>query len=356
MHLYVFGSNGEGQLGTPPAEIVGIPIEAPPSLPLENVKAVRSGDNHTIVQLNNRKVHGAGDNRKGQLGYRIDGKARLRGFNLLPIAADFIAATCETSAYVHIESTTGLSWISTEGTAYWGELGCGDMITSTAPNGPDETHTLSEPLPGTVVAFAAGVWHYVAILADGAVYGWGKARLGQLGNVVSDKITVPTRIADIPFLPKKVVCGKDFTYLVSDPSSGEHLLLGKDKFGISLDKPENVRGWKDIGATWHAIFVLFQDGRLTAWGKDNMWQLLPPNLPLLDKIAVGSDHILALTKDGKLISWGWGKHGNCGDLSTLKHDIKNDMLSGFWNVIELPGRVESIHAGYCTSFVVMNTG
>lgn len=354
LRLYAFGSNGEGQLGTPPAEIVDTPLEVPQSAPLESLKLSRSGDNHTLLQLGNRKVYGAGDNRKGQLGYWINGKSRLRGFQLLPIAADFIAATCETSAYIHIESTTGLSWISTEGTAHWGELGCGDLVTSTAQNGPDETHTLPEPLPGTVIDFAAGVWHYAAILADGAVYGWGKARLGQLGNTSSDRITTPAKIGDIPFKPKRVVCGKDFTYLVGDPSAGEHMVLGKDKFGISSSKPERVKGWKDIGATWHGIFVLFEDGKLLAWGKDNMWQLLPPNLPLLEKIAVGSDHVLALTKDGKLISWGWGKHGNCGNLSMIDHDIKNDMLNGFWNEIVLPGRVHSVAAGYCTSFIIVS--
>lgn len=353
-YLYVFGSNGEGQLGTAPAEIVDTPIEVPPSFPLENVRLIRAGDNHTLLQLSDRKVYGTGDNRKGQLGYWIHGKSHLSGFELLPIAADFVAATCETSAYVYIESTTGLSWISTEGTAHWGELGCGDLITSTAQNGPDETQTLADPLPGIVVDFAAGVWHYVAVLADGSVYGWGKARLGQLGTISSDKVTIPTKLEDIPFKPIKVVCGKDFTYFVGDPATGNHVLFGKDKFGISSNKPEHIKGWKDVGATWHAIFVLFEDGKLNAWGKDNMWQLLPPNLPAIEQIAIGSDHVLALTRDGKLISWGWGKHGNCGNLAHLQHEIKNDMLSGFWNEIALPGRIESIQAGYCTSFVIMS--
>jgi protein ATS1 len=187
---------------------------------------------------------------------------------------------------------------------------------------------------------------------DSSVYGWGKARLGQLGSALSGKVTTPTKIEGVPFRPTKVVCGKDFTYLVGDSREGKHHLLGKDKFNIISNMPDHVKKWKDIGATWHAIFVLFQDGTLTAWGKDNMWELLPPNLPLLDKIAVGSDHVLAVTREGKLISWGWGKHGNCGDLSNIMVEIKNDMVSGFWNEISLPGEIEMIGAGYCTSFVV----
>ena len=235
--------------------------------------------------------------------------------------------------------------IFTEGSGRWGELGreeqvdCGPLVDVTS-------------LSSTVIDFDAGVWHYVAILDDTSVYGWGKARLGQLGNKLSGKVTTPVKIENIPFKPRKVVCGADFTYLVGDPSTGEHKLLGKDKFNILSNMPINIKGWKDVGAMWHAVFVLFEDGTLTAWGKENMWKLLPPNLPLLDKIAVGSDHILAVTRDGKLISWGWGKHGNCGDLSTIQHEVKNDMVSGFWNEIDLPGEIEMVGVGFCTSFVI----
>jgi protein ATS1 len=185
--------------------------------------------------------------------------------------------------------------------------------------------------------------------------GWGKSRLDQLGAKLTahQRITKPTLIEEgLSFKPIKVVCGKEFTYLASHPSSGEHHLLGRDKFGLKSSMPAHIKGWKQIGATWNAIFVLFEDGTLTAWGKDNMWKLLPDDLPLLERIAVGSEHILALTKDRKLISWGWGKHGNCGDLTRLGSKIKHDMVSGLWNEIEIPGNIKFIGAGNCTSFVL----
>ena len=53
-----------------------------------------------------------------------------------------------------------------------------------------------------------------------------------------------------------------------------------------------------------------------------------------------------------LISWGWAKHGNCGDVSSLQQNIKHDMISGFWNEVEIPGKITKIAAGYCTSFVI----
>jgi len=342
LQLYAFGSNGEGQLGTPAAEIVNTPTRVLHFktdvclLPLDELKYIRGGDNHTLFLTKRGVIYGIGDNRKGQL-RREKSQLRIESFHILALNQSFAAATCESSAYVELVSNLPYSEVKIQGSNSWGELGSRD-------NGFE--------LPGCTVDFTAGVWHYVAIMQDGSVYGWGKARLGQLGDALTDKVTNPTEIEGIPFMPKKAVCGKDFTYLVSDPAEGKHLILGKDKFNIISNMPEHVKNWKDIGATWHAIFVLFDDGTLTAWGKENMWKLLPPNLPPLDKIAVGSDHILAVTKEGKLISWGWGKHGNCGDLSNIGVEMKNDMVSGFWNEINILGEIQTIGAGYCTSFVV----
>ncbi|EOA82751.1 alpha tubulin suppressor [Exserohilum turcicum] len=343
--LHVFGSNGEGQLGIPAAEIVDVPTKASGTPPLEEVAAIRGGDNHTLFLCKNGAVYGVGDNRKGQLA-ALGKEPRIKAFERACDSASFAAATCESSAYV-MSSESGQSCIHIEGTGQWGELG---REQQGGPKASRQQSTLS--LPGRIMNFAAGVWHYVAVLEDGSVYGWGKARLGQLGDSLTGKVTTPTKIEAIPFKPVKAVCGKDFTYLIGEPARGEHVLLGKDKFNIISGMPENIRGWKDVGATWHAIFVLFDDGTLTAWGKENMWKLLPPDLPRLSQIAVGSDHILAVTLDGELISWGWGKHGNCGDLTRIKHEIKNDMVSGFWNSIDVPGEIEMIGTGFCTSFVI----
>lgn len=350
--LYVFGSNGEGQLGegTPIADIVSKPTKLPRVPFYQEIKAIKCGDNHTLILFADNSVSGVGQNNVGQMLPDCEGPQRLTRFEKLQNNVSFFAATCESSAIIN-RVTGSSSAVLTKGRGQWGELGRGDE-SDMSEYKYSEPHFLKSSLPGTTVDFAAGVWHYVAVQNNGSVYGWGKARLGQLGETLSDKVTVPTKIEGIPFKPLRVVCGKDFTYLVGDASAGEHKILGKDKFNIISAMPPDVKDYKDIGSTWHAIFVLFEDGRLSAWGKENQWKLLPPDLPLIDSIAVGTDHILALTKEGKLISWGWAKHGNCGDLSNLQQEIKNDMISGFWNEIDLPGKITKIAAGYCTSFVI----
>ena len=338
-HLYVFGSNGEGQLGVPAEDIISKPVLAGSWPVKQDIESVSSGDNHSLILSSDGSVHFAGSTKKGQFGVEESQNGRCERFDSsLRERILLCAAACESCSY--IVDSNGQSSIVTEGTGHWGE------------SNSEEPHVLSHP----AVDFAAGGWHYVVVLSNGDVMGWGKSRLDQLGPklAVQQRVTKPTLIEEnIPFKPVKVVCGKEFTYLASDPSTGEHSLLGRDKFSLRSSMPAHIRGWKSIGATWSAIFVLFEDGSLTAWGKENMWKLLPKDLPLIERMAVGSEHVLALTNDGRLISWGWGKHGNCGDLTDLGPRVKNDMVDGFWNEIAMPGRVRFIGAGYCTSFVLV---
>jgi protein ATS1 len=356
-HLYVFGSNGEGQLGISAEEIVSAPTLAS-SWPLqETLSTVHSGDNHTLFLTPSGQIFVAGDDRKGQLGASVLETPVSKRLDIIKKSygsIHFSAATCESSAYItNVRKYGGKqeAALTTEGTSHWGELGLSGTNNTLGQNREES----QQMLPTSVVDFAAGGWHYVAILSNGDVWGWGKSRLDQLGPKLSaqQRISTPTKIEeDIPFKPVKVVCGKEFTYLASAPSEGHHYLLGRDKFSLRTSMPPHIKDWKQIGATWHAIFVLFQDGSLTAWAKDNMWRLVPDKLPHIEKMAVGSEHVLALTRDGTLISWGWGKHGNCGDLGKLGEKVENDMVDGFWSKIEIHGRIEFLGAGFCTSFVL----
>lgn len=342
--LYVFGSNGEGQLGIEAADIVQTPTLANSWPQDKSIKSICGGDNHTLIVSSTGCVYHAGNTEKRQLGPVPSRQPRIERFQKSNKTNVWLCgAACESSAYIRNEAPEmpngpNTTTILVEGASHWGEGGSTQHI-----------------LPYPIVDFAAGNWHYVAILSNGDVYGWGKSRLDQLGPNLSaqQRITEPTLLQeDVSFRPVRVVCGKEFTYLVSDPSTGEHRLLGRDKFSLRSSMPAHIKGWKQIGATWHAILVLFHDGRLTAWGKDNMWKLLPEGLPAIEQMAVGSEHVLALTKDGRLISWGWGKHGNCGNLDHLGEKVKNDMVSAIWNEIVIPRKIKFLGAGFCTSFVL----
>lgn len=199
----------------------------------------------------------------------------------------------------------------------------------------------------------AGHSHYVALLIDGTVWGWGSNAKSQLGVNLPSQVATPTQLT-LPFEGVcAVVCGKEFTYLVGNPQSGQHTILGKDKWSIQSNKPPQVSSWSSIHATWHSIYILFDNGTLQAWGKENNFQLIPPDLPLIKQFSAGSDHVLALTRDGMVLAWGNAEHGNCGDVASMPVLGPGKYLTGTWyEITRIPGRIVSVHAGNATSFVV----
>jgi protein ATS1 len=195
--------------------------------------------------------------------------------------------------------------------------------------------------------------HTVVVLSNGDAYGWGDGRKGQLGEPAAI-VWSPRKIEGIAFAVKKVACGREFTYLVGDPEGGHHIVLGLNKWNIKTSMPESVGGWKDIGASWGSIYVLYGNGHLLSWGRNDHGQLAPADLPELQNIAIGSEHALGLTLDGKLVAWGWGEHGNCGPELDDDGDVK-----GRWNEIPLHGAgtlssASGIGAGCASSWVFVD--
>ena len=204
-----------------------------------------------------------------------------------------------------------------------------------------------------VLCLAAGVQHFVAVLSTGDVFGWGNGRKGQRGTSVDAVADRPVLIQGIDFKAKHAVCGREFTLILGDPTEGQMIILGSDKFGIKSDAPKDLKGWIDAGAGWGTISILFIDGTVMSWGRDDHGQRAPPGLPLISKIAVGSEHTVALSKTGQVLTWGWGEHGNCGQDVDKDGDVK-----GRWNIIPVPqgeksdeGRlVEGVGAGHATTW------
>lgn len=368
--LYAFGSNGESQLGLPAADIVDVPTPVPNPPALRKLRNISSGDNHTLLHLEDGRVYGVGDNRKGQLvsspqsAHINDIPSCLSSFEELRSDMDHVASTCESTAFIKYDKISVTSSIYTFGSGPWGELGRGmQSLTNTRAISSVEDVELGVKLPGKVASFTAGTWHYVVVMASGAVYAWGKSRHGQLGTSLTSAARVhsPTLIptSEIPFWPVQAVCGKDFTVLFGKPENGESVVLGsRNNFAVTgIPTPNDIAGWVSVHATWHAVFVLLPHGKLRGWGHHRLWALVPPRLPMLKSVVVGSEHILCLTKSGRVLSWGWGKHGNCGNLEALRKTggVKaGDIVSGTWNEVEL-GRVDimGLAAGFCTSFVVV---
>ncbi|KAF2772847.1 RCC1/BLIP-II [Teratosphaeria nubilosa] len=348
MTLLALGSNGSGQLGVGHKEDLCTPgkCQLTQDSTVSGIKQVVAGGNHTLILLHSGQVEAFGSNEHHECA-AYQSITSEPSFNstqddLGRMTIAQLAANWTTSTYLDHSGA-----IATCGEGLSGELGRGREISTSATPGLIEGFAPRH----LVVQIASSMAHTVALLDNGEVWGWGKGRKGQLGSPAEDAWT-PRRI-EIGFPVVKAACGKDFTFVAGDPNKGRVALIGgdgRDRFNLRSSAPDNIPGWKDIAASWGSVFILFDDGRLVGYGRDDHGQLAPPSLPPIVQVAAGSEHCIALTRDGRVLAWGWGEHGNCGERTDDQADVK-----GMWNEIEVEGRPIGVFAGCATSFIVTAT-
>ena len=362
--IYAYGSNGNGQLGvghqldvsTPKNVLIDIADDVQPT-------AIRAGGNHTLILTSDGQLYSSGDPSKGARGLTPpEGFENNKFTPVILSAADeppfqvtLCAATWEASIIVAKDAQGQSTRLYTLGTGEKGELGQGQLIFRSAKAGLISNF----PPPGTeIVGLAAGMGHAVVVLDNGDVYGWGNGRKGQLGEPAA-VVYEPRKIAHDLIHPS-VTCGKDFTLLAVE-ATGDYKLVGTDKHGIIKTLPAPVSAtFGDVQAGWSSVTVLMGDGSLRSGGRGDHGQLAPANIPKISKIAVGSEHTIALSEDGKawkVLAWGWGEHGNCGPFKG-NGDVRepNTIASSEYMRKELKLRVSLIACGCATSFICVRGG
>ncbi|PKS13239.1 hypothetical protein jhhlp_000010 [Lomentospora prolificans] len=360
--IFVIGSNGSGQLGIGHQEDVSVPKQAilHPEPESSAITKIAAGGNHTLILFKSGELYWSGDASTGACGLTSDINLEQKVFRLARLTSDpsalrqtsivSVAATWEAS-FILTRDTDGKTAVYAFGSGPKGELGLGDLPAEILRT-PSATLIPNFPPAGTQVKdLASSVGHVIALLDNGDVYGWGNGRKGQLGEPCGF-VKAPRKVDGLSFPVSKAVCGREFTCLVGEPDTGEILVLGSDKWEVRSKAPASVRGWRDVGAGWGNINVLFDSGILLNWGRNDHGQLVPPNLPKVSKLAVGSEHVVCLSEKGEVLTWGWGEHGNCGPSAEI--DIK-----GKWNVIAstkfIPKEVHitGVGAGCATSWVII---
>lgn len=345
MPLHALGSNGSGQLGVNHTNDLSTP-ELVQDSHSWSIKQLVAGGNHTVVLCSDGKVRASGNNEDSRA--CICGRS-THAFMEMPLWEYSDGGTLEVRQVACTWSATFL--LLADGTVFvcgsgsGGELGLGKGVEGSRvlrriPRFPPE---------GTqAVGISACMGHVVVVLSDGSAYGWGKGRKGQLGEP-SENVWTPREVVGVEFRATEVACGKDFTLVLGDKSAGEMMILGPnrgDRFGIRSHAPVLPSGIKTVTTSWGSVYTVCDDGSIQAWGRDDHGQLPAKGLPQISSLAAGSEHVLALTKSGKVLAWGWGEHGNCGTRTDNRGDVK-----GRWNEIEVSGQVTGVFAGCATSFI-----
>lgn len=295
---YAFGWNDDGQLGNGSTEEGDYgPVIAPGGGPLSGIIAVSAGERHVIALDSQGGLWAWGSNGGGLLG---------TGTNEWYSAVPVRPAGVEGRVFTAIAAGEWHNLALDEDGTVWTWGGSDSWLpASDTPTRVLLSDEENAPYLTNIVAIAIGTAHALALDEDGTVWAWGNTGRGQLGQ-------------GDPYMG-----GSNFPIKVKD-----------------ADGSGNLRDIVAIAAGGDVSVALTRQGHVYEWGRRRMNETyvtrhLPVKVvhsdgtPLSDiaAISAGWDHILALTHEGLVWSWGDNAAGQLGTgMGTWTEGASNPVL------------------------------
>lgn len=258
--------------------------------------------------------------------------------NLLSIVAlAAIAATMQPSAQTpHIVDMAGSRHIL----ALWSDgtvTGMGDNRHGQLARPRTATLTFEPPapieLPGKAIQVMASIDTSYAVLEDGTLWAWGLGASGELGVPLPkgvDARHTPTRVASLSNVVSVSAKEHEAMAVLADGTvrawgKPPAILAKGRRVDLGIPEPFIVDGLADVvrvdSGSLHGV-ALTRDGRVLTWGRNHMAQLglgqtsanePPTMIPTLSDVTsvirVGGAGV-AVTRDGRV--WTWGHNGQAG--------------------------------------------
>lgn len=383
--VFIWGSNGDGQLGNNTRIDASIPLEITARFELydnEDIIEVNTGASHSLALTSLGRVFAWGDNVYGMLGtgdyydhlkpYEITDKFNLDG-------EDYISHTYITDAHSYAISNQGrvFSW----GYNVDGIIGDGSFSFKNLPI--DITNRFYLNLDEVIIEIAAGYHHTLAISNQGRVFSWGNNEFNQLGDTTTHNRNEPIEITDQFNLSAgemviKIAAGAYSSLCITN--LGNLFAWGPNGYGLQADDgtlfgslpfhsqfPLRATGTFNLNENemitqiytgYDYSFVSTNQGRIFSWGDNDYGQLgigssifirypteISANFNLNDgefvsKIASGREHSLAITNENRIFSWGRNLFGVLGDgTTTTKRTLPTEIT--FLNYLE--NYAEQVH-------------
>ncbi|KAK1393048.1 Ultraviolet-B receptor UVR8 [Heracleum sosnowskyi] len=204
--------------------------------------------------------------------------------------------------------------------------------------GEGEMSCIQENVCHKVVLISAGASHSVALLAGNVVCSWGRGEDGQLGHGDAEDRISPTQVTALDGQEIiSVSCGADHSTAYSE-LNGQVYSWGWGDFGrlghgnsSDVFIPQPIKALygmhiKQIACGDSHCLAVSMEGEVHSWGRNQNGQLglgtiedslVPQKVQAFQGIAVkmvaaGAEHTVAITEDGELYGWGWGRYGNLG--------------------------------------------
>jgi len=197
------------------------------------------------------------------------------------------------------------------------------------------------PAPIAAIDGAVGVesggGHFLVLLSDGTVRGWGRNSSGELGAGTTSDVYVS---ADAPVamvnIDQAVAIAGGAVHTLVLRSDGSAWAAGSNSRGqlgngttVSSATPVQVSGLSGviaIAADGYESAALKNDGTVWRWGGLNPTDYVTTptqvmSVPNAISMSLGSGHILVLKADGSVWAWGRNSSGQLGDGTTIDRNV-----------------------------------
>ena len=195
--LYVWGGNGQGQLGLGNTTNQSTPVVVPPPTGVTKWTALYGGIYFVVAKGSDGNLYASGQNSYGQLGTgNTTNSTTFTKVNIPAGVTGWKGVACTGSSVLAIASNDTLYG--------WGYGGSGEMGNGTGTGTNTIAVQVSLPAGVTATTISAGRNHCLALGSDNSFYTWGQGTQGQLGNNTIVNSHVPVKIELTPDLSNQV--------------------------------------------------------------------------------------------------------------------------------------------------------
>lgn len=300
--LWMWGSNGSGQLGNGTTVSSYVPIKV-----MDDVKAVDIGDNFCAAIKADGSLWMWGNNSYGQLGNGITDNSTI------PVKImDNVKAVD-----VHLSNSAA---IKNDGSLWmWGDNSHGQL-----GNGTTTDSTIPVKILDNVKAVYNRVCPQAAIKTDGSLWMWGGGYIGNgsTGEYHNTSSTIPIKIMD----DVKTIAVDDNTAAIK--TDGSLWMWGPSFYGSSgsavpVKMMDNVKMVNTVNDGYNHSAAIKTDGSLWMWGNNDSGQLgngtrEDSNIPIIimndvKTMALECGYSAVIKKDNSLWMWGSNSFGQLGN-------------------------------------------